>query len=178
MTFITREHLVINSPKFEEIEKDIRKSYPKACVLWIEDIRNPKLEKKYKMQKEEIQNKRGFCNELELYHGSSEQAISFIISDGFRTSKNKTSAYGKGTYFAKKANYSKDYAKDSGDKISFMMICSVLVGECNIYSSNQTINTTKHDNSVNSINNPTIVVTPYDYGAIPRYIIAMHKNAQ
>ena len=179
MSSITREYLSIGCPKYDEIVEGIRKSYPNACILWIEEISNSELEEKYIAQRVEIQCKRGSCKEIELYHGTNASAVVSIINNGFRVDMNKTSAYGKGTYFAKRANLSVSYAKDRPDEVSFMLICSVLVGKCHIYIGGRgDINIVKHDNSVDNIQNPLIYVTPYDNGAIPRYIVAMHKNAK
>ena len=36
----------------------------------------------------------------------------------------------------------------------------------------------QYDNSVDNILNPTMYITPYDYGGIPKYIIAFYKHAQ
>lgn len=176
---IKRTPIYVSSDIFSELEKGILKSYPNACVLWMEQIDNPTLEENYAKQRAEIEEKRGqSCSELLLYHGTSELAVNNIIQNGFRPSMNARSAYGKGTYFAKNASYSRDYAPPTSDQISFMLLCSVLVGNVSVYSHNQIVQTKQHDNSVDHIQNPTIYVTPYQYGAIPRYLIAFYRNAK
>lgn len=176
---ITRTAIYVSSDIFSELEKGILTSYPNACVLWMEKIENPFLEENYAKQKAEIEAKRGqVCSERMLYHGTSEPIANCIIQTGFIPSKNTRSVYGKGSYFAKNASYSRDYAPPASDQISFMLLCSVLVGEVAVYSQNQIIQIDVHDNSVNSTKDPTIYVTPYPYGAIPRYLIAFYKNAK
>ena len=76
------------------------------------------------------------------------------------------------------ASYSKNYSVSYTDDISYMFLCDVIIGKFGIYGDHANINTDKHDNSVNSAQNPTIYVTPYDAGAYPKYLIAYHKNAR
>jgi hypothetical protein len=169
----------MSDKRYDKIEEGIRKSYPNSCILWVEEIVNPNLEEKYQAQKAEIETKRGRpCTELELYHGTREEYANSIIRDGFDPLANTRSAYGKGSYFAKNASYSRDYAPPASDEVSFMLICSVLVGEFTVYGGNQDINTALHDNSVDSVKSPSIYVTPYSGGAIPRFIVAFHRNAR
>jgi len=61
--------------------------------------------------------------------------------------------------------------------ISFMFYCDVLVGKSCLGSPSLTINTEKYDSAVNNLESPTIIVTPYPNGALPKYIIAFHKSA-
>jgi poly [ADP-ribose] polymerase 7/11/12/13 len=173
-----RKNIMMSDKKYERIEQAIQKSYPNSCILWIEEIKNLELEVGYAKQKVEIISKRGSCEELELFHGTREQNINIIINEGFDPSLNKTSAYGKGTYFAKNALYSRDYSPPSNEEISYMFLCSVLVGEKNIYGCNKYIDTKYHDNSVDNKHSPTIYVTPYRYGAVPRFVVAFYRNAK
>lgn len=176
---IYRRNISMSDKRYEKIEASIRNSYPKSCILWIEEVKNSELEEYYRQQKLEIETERKKkCEELELFHGTQENIVNIIINNGFEPSANKRSAYGKGSYFAKNSSYSRDYAPPSSDDISFILICSVLVGEVYSYGYNDSINTSKHDNSVDNIKNPTIYVTPYKYGAVPRYVVAFYKNAK
>ncbi len=169
----------MSDKRYDAIEAGIRKSYPNSCILWIEEIVNPTLEEDYKKQKADIEAKRGKpCKELQLYHGTREEYANSIIKNGFDPLANSRSAYGKGSYFAANASYSRDYAPPASDEVSFMLICSVLVGETVVYGPNKPIDTSKHDNSVDNTKSPYIYVTPYASGAIPRFIVAFHRNAK
>jgi hypothetical protein len=175
---ITQKDIFMSDSRYNIIEEDIRKSYPDSCILWIEEIINPILEEKYQTQKAEIEAKRGRpCNELQLYHGTKENYAQYIIREGFNPNLNYRAAYGKGSYFAKNASYSREYAPPASDQVSFMLICSVLIGEIGLYGALKPIDTNLHDNAVDNIKNPCIYVTPYSYGAIPRFIVAFHRNA-
>jgi len=171
-----RHMISLSDKRYDEIYEGIQKSYKNSCVLWIEEIKNDHLETEYQAQKESILQLRGKVEEHTLYHGTGEHIVDIIINKGFDPSANRVSILGKGTYFAKNASYSKNYAPPSmGDEISFMLICDVLVGKTHVYGRDTTINTTLHDNSVDHLNSPSIYVTPYKYGAIPRYVVAFYK---
>jgi hypothetical protein len=176
---IKRVNVFMSDKRYDKIEEGIRKSYPNSCILWIEEISNPELEERYQAQKVEVEVKRGKpCKELELYHGTKEEAANSIIRDGFNPDFNYRAAYGKGSYFAKNAAYSRDYAPPASDDVSFMLICSVLIGEVSVYGQQKAIDTKLHDNSVDNTKSPSIYVTPYAAGAIPRFIVAFHRNAK
>lgn len=179
MSSVERKDVFMSDKRYDKIEEGIRKSYPNSCILWIEEIINPELEELYKTQKAEIEAKRGkTCKELQLYHGTKEEYANSIIKNGFDPLANSRSAYGKGSYFAANASYSRDYAPPASDQVSFMLICSVLIGEAAIYGPNKPIDTLKHDNSIDNASRPSIYVTPYQYGAIPRFLVAFHRNAK
>lgn len=178
MTDPQRTPIYVSDAAFSKLEKGILESYPNSCVLWMEEMNHPTLEIEYQLQKKEIEEKRQApCEEKMLYHGTNESIVNLIIQNGFDPKKNTRSLYGKGSYFAKNASYSRDYSPPASDGISFMLLCSVLVGNVGRYGKDQMIDTTMHDNSVDSIQDPTIYVTPYRCGAIPRYLIAFYKNA-
>lgn len=164
-----------SSPLFDEIYQKIKVSYPNCCLLYVEHIHNKKLEEGYEKQKENIQNKRGFVNEVEMFHGTTEFAKNSIIQDGFDPALNKKSAYGKGTYFHKQANYSKDYSEPDINELSYIFICNVLCGIKQAGKSKQVLDTELYDNFTNS--DESIIVTPYRYGAIPKYCAVFYKNA-
>lgn len=175
----TREYISPSDARFDSIQEGICKSYANACVIWIEELKNEELEEGYQAQKDAIEKQRGKVEERMMYHGTREAIAHRIIEMGFDPTANTRSAYGKGSYFARDASYSKDYAPPaSSDDLSYLLLCSVLIGSCGRYGHNQTIDIATHDNSVDNRANPAIVVTPYRYGAIPRYLIAFYKNAK
>jgi len=179
MSSVSRKYIPLGDKRYDAIEAGIRSSYPHSCVLWIEEVENPDLEAAYQNKKREIEVARGSsCQEQELYHGTREEALPGILREGFDPSVNKRSAYGKGSYFAKNASYSCEYAPPASDHISFMLICSVLIGVVGTYGQNKKINTTVHDISVNNLTAPTIFATPYKEAAVPRYIVAFHHDAK
>jgi Poly(ADP-ribose) polymerase catalytic domain len=155
---------------FDEITAKIRKSYPNACVLYIDEIINYGLLEAYENRKSKMPTAR----ELQLFHGTKSSNISSIIENGFKTEYNRTSAYGIGTYFSVYANYSKNFTNIDKGGISYIFLCDVLVGECERTRGGTPI---RKDNSVDDLLNPTMYVTPYDDACYPRYLVAFHKNA-
>lgn len=162
---------------YEKITRDIRKSYPNSCILYIDEIINPELLEKFNQRKKTIEDMRGIDNVsiLSLFHGTKSHAINSISENGFLTHLNKTAAYGMGTYFSTLANYSKDYTDKDRDQVSYIFVCDVIVGTCELGTNQKVI---IGDNGVNNLKNPSIYVTPYDDGAYPRYLVAFHKNAK
>jgi hypothetical protein len=171
------EYVEMSNPQYEYISKRVRESFPESCICWIEENINDRLLIAYEERKFEAA-KKGAINEVQFFHGTSENVINSIAAGGFDPSYNKASAYGKGTYFAKNASYSFSYMKPNKVGISFMFLCNVIMGRSCIGSGNLIIDTNKFDSAVDCIKNPSIVVTPYADAAYPRYIIAFHKNAK
>jgi len=172
--------LSLSDPKYDEIAKRVREHFPNSCILWIDKVSNPELETEHQILYENIQKIRPTTDvkQVELFHGTNQYAANAICMDGFKKDLNKTSAYGKGTYFAKYASYSFEYSKKSTLKseIVYMLLCSVIIGTTIIGTNNMEINTEIVDNTVDNMKIPTIVVTPYDKGGIPKYLIAFHKD--
>ena len=173
-------NVYMSDKRYETISARIRESYPNACILWIDEIHNRNLDQEHEELYQTLISKRGpdKITKRELFHGTAESNIQSIANDGFKVNYNKVAAYGKGTYFSKYANYSINYSTDGKDKICYMFLCSVITGDSIVYGNMQEINKDQHDNSVDNILNPTMYITPYDYGGIPKYIIAFYKHAQ
>lgn len=170
----------MSDKRFEEISQHVRQSYPNSCILWVDEIDNASLRDSYQLRKEAMIAERGeaVVKELTLFHGTSERAALQIAKGGFDVSFSKIAAYGLGTYFASAASMSMYYTKDNKEKICFMLMNKVLLGTTAQYGSNAQINTKIHDNSVNVTLNPTIVVSPYNDGALPQYMIAFYRSAK
>jgi hypothetical protein len=161
---------------YDTISKRIRESFPKSCIVWIEENQNSFLLEAYDARKKEIA-KVTTVNEVQWFHGTREENITKIAQGGFDPSYNKTSAYGKGTYFAKNASYSNSYMIPNTQGISFMFLCDVLMGKPCLGRANLEIDTTLYHSSVDNLNSPTILVSPIADASYPRYIIAFHKSA-
>ena len=165
-------YVEMSDPVYDQISKRVRQSFPNSCICWIEEVQNPDLQKSY----DELKLKIG--NEKLLFHGTSEEAINSIAAGGFNPEFNKTSAYGKGTYFAEKASYSFSYMKQGRDGVAYMFLCTVLTGRMCRGSNQLVINTENYDSAVDNLDNPTIFVSPHAAAAYPKYIISFHKNAK
>ena len=145
----------VSESKRKEILNRIRESFPTSCICWIEKIENAELDKNYNDYKKSLKST---TNELSLFHGTNEENITPIMKEGFNPDKNKRSALGKGTYFAKNAGFSMDYTS-SRDDLVFMFLCDVLIDDM-----------TREDQGR--------YVSPHRHASIPRYVIAFHKNRE
>jgi hypothetical protein len=162
--------------KFNVCLKILNKSdelYLKFCIefdfreiLQVYKITNKILETKFLELKEILYIKNKGVGSTNLYHGTSEINIESIIQNGFDISKNINSVHGIGTYFARNPCMAKQYCKE-GKKLLY---CEVLIGKHDIYKGKK-INDTELDNIVDNFQQPTIVTTKHNYGAIPRYLI-------
>jgi poly [ADP-ribose] polymerase 7/11/12/13 len=172
------KYVELGNKEYDRLSDLVRASYPNSCIVWIEEVTNPELRQQYELQRNELMEKRGgFIEERELFHGTNEHSIHSIVEVGFDPSLNKASVYGLGTYFARDAKYSFSYMVPNRNEISYMFLADVLVGNMMVGGHSLRIPPT-HDTAVNGLQNPSIFVTPYRYGAYPKYIIAFHKNAK
>jgi len=169
-------YVEMREPIYDTISKRIRESFPNSCIVWIEENENIHLYAKYEARKKEIA-KVASINEMQWFHGTREENITNIAMEGFDPKFNKASAYGKGTYFAKDASYSNSYMIPNSQGISFMFLCNVLMGKPCMGDSNLKIDTNLYHSAVDSLQKPTILVTPFADAAYPKYIVAFHKNA-
>ena len=165
----------MSDKRFDEISDKILLSYPNSCILYINEVINEKLENEFIRRFSNTTN----AKILQLFHGTTNNIIDIIATNGFDPTFNKAAAYGYGVYFAKDANYSKDYMK-SYEEVTYMFLADVIVGKLatgrkRIPGVNPVYD---WDNNVDNISNPKIYTTPYPDGAYPRYIIAFHKNAR
>ncbi len=139
-------------------------------ILDIQEIINPVLEARFEAQRAKIKASNGSVSVARVFHGTKDRNIQPIINDGFDVTKNVTSAYGKGTYFAKDPNMSCAYNGGS-DKL---LCCDVLVGKIaqgHQFKESTTPLERNIDNVCDDINNPNIITTTHSDGAIPRFII-------
>ena len=169
-------YVEMKEPIYDTISKRIRESFPNSCIVWIEENQNPTLLAAYEVRKNEIA-KVTSINEVHWFHGTREENITKIAREGFDPAYNKISAYGKGSYFAKNASYSNSYMVPNAQGISFMFLCDVLMGKPCQGRSNLVIETDLYHSAVDNFQSPTILVSPLQDAAYPKYIIAFHKSA-
>lgn len=168
----------ISNKIFDEINILIRKSWPNACILWVDEVVNEELYDKYKKYKEDIVSKERDVKELQVFHGTKQCYIHSIINNGFNVRENVRSAFGKGTYCGIKANYSINYSDTNINDISYIFICNIIVGKYCVGKKNTVINTSLYDCAVNNLTNPTIFSLPNNNSIFPKFIVAFHKNAK
>uniref|UniRef100_UPI0035902285 protein mono-ADP-ribosyltransferase TIPARP-like isoform X2 n=1 Tax=Myxine glutinosa TaxID=7769 RepID=UPI0035902285 len=107
----------------------------KAVIVDIFRIQNPFLWEKYTRKKEYMGRRLSLAerltNERHLFHGTSPEAALAICKHNFdpRVSGKHATAYGQGSYFARRSNYSHGYARpDAASGLRCMFLAKVLVG--------------------------------------------------
>jgi Poly(ADP-ribose) polymerase catalytic domain len=172
----TTRYVEMSEKLYDEISAKVRASYPKSCIVWIEENVNPGLLAAFEKQRDEVASTNGDARVVEGFHGTREENISQIAIEGFDPVYNKTSAHGKGTYFARDAAYSFSYMHPGREQVSYMFLCDVILGKSHLSAAYQQC-PKGYDSFVDRLQNPSIYVTPYRYGAFPKYIIAFYKSA-
>lgn len=178
---MVRQYVPMSDPIWNIVAITLKKSYPNMCICWIEKNKNDQLEQQYQELKDKLIDLRGseVITEKHLFHGTKVEYIDSICESGFKVERNRTSAFGKGTYFSTIATMSSNYTNTSIiNEMSYMFVCKVIVGNCKVGTNNEIVNTNFYDNTVNKLVNPTIITTPYDVGAYPEYIVAFYKKAE
>lgn len=166
----------MSDKRYDQIYELVQKSYPNACLLYIEEVINEPLLNAYNARHESLKLVTN-VTEKQLFHGTFDYLINTIAEVGFDPTKNKTAAYGYGTYFAVNAGYSCHYMRSqSKDNVTYMFLADVLIGRLTTNKRKSLIY--DWDNNVDDKDNPKIYTTPYPDGAYPRYVIAFHKNAK
>ncbi len=172
---------------FDEIDEKMRQSYENCCILYIDEIKNDKLNENYERLKQKlIEKRKGFeFKELNLFHGTKHSSILGISEEGFKVSLNRVNAYGIGSYLSPNAKLASGYTNiNKGDntyldgvEVSYLFYCKVLIGKSTIGKSGKLLNTEEYDVGVNNLKDTTIYSIPYDEAVIPLYLIAFYKNA-
>jgi len=120
--------------------------------------------------------------EKKLFHGTTDEIVLKITQQGFNRSfagRNAT-FYGRGTYFARDAEYSRNpiYAKPDEKGYQLMFLCRVAVGSYCLGTKETTVpdvkdaaTNTLHDTTVDNVASPSIYVTYHDGQAYPEYLI-------
>ena len=118
-----------------------------------------------------------------LWHGTSYDVSQTIIRNGFDRTYSTVAKYGKGTYFARDADYSavERYSPTHSDGYQYMLLCRVIVGDSVVGSSGNNVmalkpNGDEYDTRVDNLTNPSIFVVWRDYRAMAVYLIKFkHK---
>ncbi|XP_032422915.1 protein mono-ADP-ribosyltransferase PARP14-like isoform X3 [Xiphophorus hellerii] len=152
-------------------------------VTKIERIQNPGLWKSLQIKKQEMEQRNNHQNnDKRLFHGTSEDTVPIINESGFnRSYAGKNAAcYGKGSYFAVKANYSAQdtYSKPNANGEKFMYVCRVLTGDYTKGQQNMVAPPSKggsgvhmYDSVVDDMATPSMFVVFHDTQAYPEYLI-------
>lgn len=167
----------MSDKEYDRISDKVYKSYPNACICWIEQVEHPGIRKRF----EEYRG-RMICKEpqvLEFFHGSNPRAINTIVERGFEAIFNRRSAAGRGTYFARDVLVSMGYtAPEKGSGISYVILSDILIGNSKMGYTDEGLDMSKYDNFGDAGMDSSIVVIPHDEAIVPKYVIAFYQNTK
>ncbi|XP_032920371.1 protein mono-ADP-ribosyltransferase PARP14-like isoform X2 [Catharus ustulatus] len=172
--------------------KDVQEKFLQTCQSFkiekIERVQNRYLWKSYQIKKCEMDQKNGDKNnERLLFHGTSQESLTFINDHGFYRSYAGMHApnFGNGTYFAVNASYSAYdiYSKPDANGKKYMYLARVLVGEYSLGKKGSVTPARKDvnnsvdlfDSSTDNINQPSMFIIFNDIQAYPEYLITFTK---
>eukprot|EP01084_Bolivina_argentea_P277646 474085_1 len=164
---------------FESLD---RNSYD---IIKIEAVQNQRLYDKYWSVRQTLSKTIGEnnLNERELFHGTAENVMTLIAKEGFRKEFSSIAMFGKGTYFARDANYSMDYSYRNDNGVYKMFLCRVICGESALGNNNYELTNWPKKSSgliydclVNNQSDPSIFVIHEDYRAYPMYVVHFRRK--
>ena len=141
--------LSTSDEEFNRVADLVAMEYPDGCVVRVEKVNtitnNYNLEPGDKVR--------------EMYHGTKASSVGSIIQSGLKSSYNKVSAFGVGTYFSPTIKLSLlTYTDKSLHGLSYVFLCDVI------------------ENKTNG-NKSTIYVCPSDDSFKIKYLISFYKKA-
>ncbi|XP_062313703.1 protein mono-ADP-ribosyltransferase PARP14 isoform X2 [Osmerus eperlanus] len=186
--------LVSSSSEYQSVEKEFlqtshnpkTQTQQKIQVVKIQRIQSKNQWQRYAVKKQGLDQKYPKTkNELNLYHGTTNEICKKITTNGFNRSfcgRNAT-MFGNGTYFAKETWYScqDTYSNPDASGLKYMYRARVLVGKpCQGRSGIREpdpLNPSDpgsdlYDCAVDNLQNPFIYVVFCDSGAYPDYLIS------
>lgn len=163
------KRLSVGSSEFDEISNIVEKTCPNQCIISIERLINTELIERYEKYKSNLFN----CKEIYGFHGTWNDIINKIATEGFKKEFNKVSAYGLGTYLASSFGYSKAYAKLGLADYPMLFVCKfVYVNICKGTSCKKCPD--GYDVQTNDIKNPSIYSVDNDAAILPLYLVRFY----
>ncbi|XP_040886394.1 protein mono-ADP-ribosyltransferase PARP12 [Toxotes jaculatrix] len=175
-----RVFLQPSSDEYKEIEALFRQTMRGFDIIRMERIQNKALWEVFQWQKNLMKNKNSGRNATEkrLFHGTDSNHVDAICLTNFdwRICGTHGTAFGKGSYFARDANYSHSYTGDSD--VKSMFVSQVLVGDFTRGSSHYCRPPSKdggdvnfYDSCVDDVINPSIFVVFEKHQIYPEYLL-------
>jgi len=170
------DQLSYNDPDYERgCELFLKSCNDTHYIVAIRRILGNELQKAQYNLLKNYMDANGGANEKQLFHGTDAGTVNKIIANGFNRSFSKTSAFGKGVYFAATARYSANpkYASPnpSNESIQSMFIARVLVG--NYTRGQANMRTPPALNGSNKVYD-SLVDNPYN----PQIFVSCHNDNQ
>uniref|UniRef100_A0A1A7X0K6 Poly [ADP-ribose] polymerase n=1 Tax=Iconisemion striatum TaxID=60296 RepID=A0A1A7X0K6_9TELE len=178
-TGFLRVDLQRTSEEFQKVEALFGSTMQGFKIIKIERIQNKALWEVFQWQKNLMRDNNGgrYVTEKQLFHGTDSQYVDAICKDNFdwRICGTHGTAYGKGSYFARDAEYSDSYTGHMNDKTMF--VSRVLVGRYTKGDPNyvrpppKNGETNYYNSCVNDVIDPSIFVVFEKHQIYPEYLL-------
>ncbi|KAM4676453.1 zinc finger CCCH-type antiviral protein 1-like [Discoglossus pictus] len=178
-----------NSFEFTHVVSMFKKTLPKQSVKKLQRIQNPTLWQVFQWQKEQMKklNKGIDVVEQHLFHGTNPSHTKAICHQNFdwRICGTNGTVYGQGSYFARDASYSHNYALPSMTSKRIMFMAHVLVGD--FVKGDPTLkrppykygsSTHTYDSCVDTLLNPSIFVVFEKHQIYPEYLLEYEEEKE
>lgn len=180
-----------STPEYRAVASRFQQTLPNLVIDRIERVENGFLHEAFYQQLFTLETQTGQdWNERtmrqQLFHGTEavENIVNSVDGHGFLPLLSGTSTgaiFGDGTYFARDAKYSNDYARTLPSNQKQMLLVDVLVGRWTKGQQNMKMLPTlpgekyvRYNSLVNSVDNPSIFVVQHSSQAYPKYLITYH----
>ncbi|XP_018424403.1 PREDICTED: poly [ADP-ribose] polymerase 12-like [Nanorana parkeri] len=167
--------------EFSNIVKMFSKTVSGQTVKKLWRIQNPTLWQVYQWQKDQMKKKNSgiAVDERQLFHATESANVDAICNDNFdwRICGTNGVQYGQGSYFARDASYSHNYAPPTSEGTRTMFVARVLVGDFVLGVSTMRRPPQKskgpkcYDSCVNNVRNPSVFVVFEKFQIYPEYIL-------
>jgi len=188
------ERLPEDSQEFGMVTQLLALSLPSAQVAHVLKVHNPKLKQNFEQKRVEICQKHGEDFEvMYLFHGTRSSCPSQICSsdNGFDLAfARSASMWGKGLYFAERADYSHAYSHMCPCGLNSIFVASVMLGKVVHQISNTTLcqppqilrnqqpTGILYDSVCGFTSGSPIYVLYEHHRAYPEYIISYHISSE
>ncbi|KAF7248255.1 Protein mono-ADP-ribosyltransferase PARP12 [Varanus komodoensis] len=176
------------SHEYTKIANLFQTTMSNYVIKKIKRIQNPSLWQVFQWQKEQMKKKKGGQNVEEklLFHGTNYSFLEAICNDNFdwRICGTNGTVFGKGSYFARDAQYSHNYCQHKANSKEFVLfVAQVLVGDSakghSTYSrppAKSTDPTRCYDSCVDNLMDASIYIIFEKHQIYPAYLIYYEED--
>ncbi|XP_071144660.1 E3 ubiquitin-protein ligase MIB2-like [Mytilus edulis] len=119
--------------QWNDVQQMFDNTLPQARIVSIQKIQSKFNWEMYQVKKKKLEKQYGFgcANEQNLFHGTLPDKVDLILEHNLDCclAGTRVGSLGRGTYFAKEAKYSDEYAQSDSKGHKFMFVYSVLAGK-------------------------------------------------
>lgn len=177
--------LAPSSSEYQTVVGLLTQSIANLNVIKVERIQNPYLWRALQNKIKEMSTIYGDASKVDvrqLFHGTRADVVSSICAENFDWRLHGSStgqAFGQGTYFATRANYSYGYCRVDSSNMKYMFVARTAVGTMTIGNSSMVrppLNSATNalfDSTVDRLPTPSIIVKYDKQEYYPEYLLTL-----